>query len=208
MIIGATGLVGSECVRLLDGDETCSDVVVLARSERPSGLTSRKIEWHPVDFNRLESYANLFEVDQIICALGTTRRKTPDKATYRRIDYGYSLAAAKLGLSHGATHYLAVTAVGASSRSRIFYNQLKGELEDDLRKIGYRSLTIARPSVLMGERAEERRSEKLAWKLAFITPRKYRPVKFTAVARSLCDAAREDRPGVRIIDNREILESQ
>jgi uncharacterized protein YbjT (DUF2867 family) len=158
-----------------------------------------------VDFDRLTSYPELFVVDQIICAIGTTLRQTPSRERYREIDYGYPLTAARLGKEHGAHHYLVVSAVGANSRSRLFYNRLKGEVEDDLTAVGFRSLSIARPSVLIGERSEARRSEKLAWKLAPLTPRKYKPVPAANVSRALVDAARKDLPGKRIITNEEML---
>ena len=205
LVIGATGLVGSECVRLLVGDPTCSRVVALARRELNAFASAKKLEAHVVDFDKLDRHSDLFRVDQIICALGTTMRKTPSQEAYRRIDFGYPLEAAKLGLENGATHYLVVTAIGANSRSRIFYNRLKGELEDGLSLLNYRSLTIAHPSVLIGDRSERRRSEKIAWKLAFLTPKKYKPVPAANVARALVNAARDDVPGLRIIQNPEML---
>ena len=168
---------------------------------------SKKIEVEAVDFDNLAGHASLFAVDQIICAMGTTMRKTPSRDVYRRIDYDYPLEAAKLGLQHGATHYLVVTAVGADSNSRIFYNRLKGELEDALSLLDYPSLTIARPSVLIGDRAEPRRSEKIAWKLSFITPKKYKPVPAAHVANALVKAARDNVRGLRIIQNAEMLEA-
>ena len=107
----------------------------------------------------------------------------------------------------GARHFLVVTALGADSRSPIFYNRLKGEVEDSLMKLDYPSLTIARPSVLVGDRKESRRSEKLAWKFGFLMPKKYKPVQVASVARALVNAARLDLPGVRIIQNKDILQS-
>jgi uncharacterized protein YbjT (DUF2867 family) len=166
---------------------------------------STKLEIQVVDFDRLAQRQNLFEVDQIICALGTTRRETPSEDIYRRIDYGYPLEAARQGLAHGATHYLVVTAASANPKSRIFYNRLKGELEDALSLLGFRGLTIARPSVLIGERAEPRTSERIASKLAAITPKKYRPVRAANVARAIVAAARDDLPGLRIIENAEMV---
>ena len=136
--------------------------------------------------------------------MGTTLRKTPSKEEYRKIDYAYPFTAGKLGTERGVTHYLLVSAVSANSRSPIFYNRLKGELEDSLKSLAFRSLTIARPSVLIGERSEPRLSEKIAWKLAFITPAKYRPVYGSSVARALVNSARLDKPGLHIIRNRDI----
>ena len=204
LVIGATGLVGSECVRLLAVDPTCSRIVALTRRAQNAFPVSSKLEVAVVDFDHLERHANVFEVDQIICALGTTMAKTPSRDVYRQIDYFYPLEVARRGLAHGATHYLVVTAVGANPNSRVFYNRLKGELEDALSLLNYRSLTIARPSVLIGDRSEPRLSEKIAWKLSFLTPRRYKPVPAANVAKALVNAARDDLPGLRIIQNEEM----
>jgi uncharacterized protein YbjT (DUF2867 family) len=203
--MGATGLIGRQCISLLATDPTCSRIVALTRRTQNDFPLSSKLDVEVVDFDNLGKHASLFAVDQIICAMGTTMQKTPDPHVYRRIDFGYPLEAAKLGLAHGATHYLVVTAVGANAKSRIFYNRLKGELEDGLSLLNYRSLTIARPSVLIGDRSEPRRSEKIAWKLSFITPKKYKPVPSSNVARALVNAARDDVPGLRIIQNAEMI---
>jgi len=206
MVLGSTGLVGSAVVQQLSADPTCSRIVALTRDSHSIFPFSPKLSIEVVDFDNLAQHADLFAVDQIICAMGTTLRKTPSRDVYRRIDYGYPLEAAKQGLEHGATHYLAVTAVSANAESPIFYNRLKGELEDALSLLNYRSLTIARPSVLIGDRADPRLSEKIAWKLSFITPRKYKPVRGANVAKALVNAARDDVPGLRIIQNDEMIQ--
>jgi uncharacterized protein YbjT (DUF2867 family) len=204
LVIGATGLVGSECVRQLISDPTCSRIVALTRRSDTIFPGSLKLGIAVVDFDRLDKHADLFAVDQIICAMGTTMRQTPSQDVYRKIDFGYPLEAAKHGLEHGATHYLVVTAVSANPKSRVFYNRIKGELEDALSLLEYRSLTIARPSVLIGDRVEPRLSEKIAWKLSFMTPKKYKPVSGANVAKALVKAARDDLPGMRIISNAEM----
>lgn len=204
MLLGATGLVGQECLRLLIADDSCTRVVVIARRPLPDQQKALKVEEHVVDFAELASCGSFFGVDQVICALGTTLRKTPSQDVYRSIDFEYPVTAARLALEHGARHYLIVSAVGANSKSRVFYNRTKGEVEDALKAMRFRSLTIAQPSVLIGERAEPRLSEKIAWKLSFMTPAKYRPVYATSVAHALVHFARLDEPGVRVIPNREI----
>jgi uncharacterized protein YbjT (DUF2867 family) len=203
MLLGATGLVGQECLRLLIEDDSVSRVVVLARRAILPSLKALKVEEHVVNFDDLASCGAFFDVDQVICALGTTLRKTPSRDDYRAIDFNYPLAAAKLALDHGARHFLIVSAVSANSKSRLFYNRLKGEVEDALKAMPFRSLTIARPSVLIGERPEPRLSERIAWSLAFLTPAKYRPVHASSVASALVSAAREDAPGVRVLSNRD-----
>jgi Predicted nucleoside-diphosphate-sugar epimerases len=196
--------VGQECLRLLIDDETCSHVVVITRRPLSDQQRALKVEEHVIDFSQLASCGSFFDVDQVICALGTTIRKTPSRDIYRSIDFGYPVTAARLALEHGARHYLIVSAVGANSQSRLFYNRTKGEVEDALKAMKFRSLTIAQPSVLIGERAEPRLSEKIAWKVALITPPKYRPVHATSVANALVHFAKLDEPGLRIIPNREI----
>ena len=205
LVIGSTGLVGRECVRQLVDDSTCTRVVALTRRHQDGLVTGSKLEMRTVDFDRLGEDPTLFDVDQVVCALGTTMRKTPLREDYRRIDYEYPITAARLAQDRGASHYLIVSAVSANAKSRVFYNRLKGELEDALALLDYRSLTIARPSVLIGDRDEPRLSEKIAWSLGFITPKKYKPVKARNVATSLLNAAREDLPGLRIIQNAEML---
>lgn len=205
LVIGATGLVGAECVARLLQDPSCSRLVVIARSEQPVMLHNPKLEWHVIDFDTLSLHSTLFQVNQIICALGTTRSKTPSRDIYRKIDYEYPLTAARLGLEHGATHYLIVTALSANPSSRIHYNRLKGEVERDLRKLGYRSVTIVKPSFLVGDRSEPRLAEHAVWKLGFLMPRRYKPVRAGTVARALVDASRADREGVHIIENDDVL---
>jgi uncharacterized protein YbjT (DUF2867 family) len=97
--------------------------------------------------------------------------------------------------------------VGSDALSRIFYSRTKGQLEDAVRAVGYRSVTIARPSLLLGERAEFRLGERIAARLAFLTPRRWKPVSATAVASVLVRAAVRDEPGVRIIESAELLAS-
>ena len=205
LVIGATGLVGAECVRRLLNDPSCSRVVVVARSEQPVMLHNPKLEWHVADFDTLALHSGLFRVNHIICAIGTTRSKSPSRDIYRKIDYEYPLLAARLGFEHGATHYLIVTAMSANPRSRIHYSRLKGEVERDLKKLGYRSITIVRPSFLVGDRREPRLSERAVWRLGFLMPRKYKPVSAAAVARTLVDASRADREGIHVLENDDIL---
>lgn len=207
LLLGATGLVGSHCLRLLATESAFDRVVALTRRALPRELAYGNVESHVVDFDNLAAHASLFRVDQIICALGTTIRKVGgDREAFRRIDYGYPLAAAQLGRERGATHFLLVSSVGANPRSEIFYSCVKGELEAAVLALPYRSVTIVRPSLLLGPRAEYRVAEQIAKRLAFLFPAKYKPVGAHAVAAVLLRAARDDAPGRRIIESREIRE--
>jgi uncharacterized protein YbjT (DUF2867 family) len=194
--------VGSEVVRQLGADATVARIVVLARRP-PEGLPAR-VESHVVDFDRLADHKSLFAVDQIVCCLGTTIRQAGSQAGFRRVDFEYPLTIARLGLTTGVRHFLLVSALGANSESGIFYNRVKGELEDQLRSLGYRAVTIARPSLLLGARKEFRLFERIGMVVGEIVPGRYRPVQAEAVARSLVTAARIDAPGLHIIESEEI----
>ena len=204
LVVGATGLVGAEIVKQLAADETVSRLVVVAR-RAPDGLPA-KAEVHTVDFDRLEEHERLFAVDQIVCALGTTIKQAGSQAAFRRVDFEYPLTVARLGHRNGARHFLLVSALGANSESGIFYNRVKGELEDRLRSLGYRSVTIARPSLLLGNRREFRLFERLGMVVGELVPGRWRPVHAEAVAKSLVRAARIDAPGLHIIESEEIRE--
>jgi uncharacterized protein YbjT (DUF2867 family) len=204
LLLGATGLVGSHCLRLLVADPAFGRVVVLTRREVPRELEQAKVEAHVVDFDRLEAYAPLFEVEQVLCALGTTIRAAGSQNRFRLVDYDYPLAAARLALAQGATHFLLVSSLGADAGSRVFYSRVKGELESAVLALPFRSVTIVRPSLLLGPRAEFRLGEQIAKRLAFLALGKYKPVGAHAVAAVLVRAAREDAPGRRTIESGEI----
>ncbi|MFN2564364.1 MAG: NAD(P)H-binding protein [Gemmatimonadaceae bacterium] len=204
LVLGATGLVGSHCLRLLAAEPDVGRVVALTRRPLPRELVQRKVESHVVDFDALAAHAALFRVDQILCALGTTIRTAGSQVQFRVVDYDYPLAAARIGLAEGVTHFLLVSALGANARSRVFYTRVKGELESAVLALPFRSVTIVRPSLLLGPRAEFRLGEVVAKRFAFLAPAKYKPVDAHAVATVLVRAAKEDAPGRRIIESAEI----
>lgn len=202
LLLGATGLVGGECLRQLDADPGVSRITVVTR--RPIAAASPKVDAVVLDLDALATRPELFHVDQIFCALGTTMKQAGSREAFRKVDCEYPLAAATLGAQNGAHHFLLVSALGASATSHIFYNRVKGELEDALRSIPYRSVTIARPSVLLGDRKDRRLGEEIAKRFGWLAPGKYKPVHASDVARTLVRAARDDRPGLRIIESDEI----
>ena len=201
LLAGATGLVGGEILRLLKSDHDALDVQALVR--HPLGLNANVRE-HLTDFTDLEDRADWFKVDVVFSALGTTIAKAGSQAAFRRVDLEYPLAIAKLARAQGARHFLFVSALGADARSFFFYNRVKGELEEAIRALGYPSVTIARPSMLLGERKEYRFAEELGKKFIRLMPEAWAGVQASQVAAGLVKAAREDKPGVRILDNREL----
>lgn len=204
-LLGATGLVGRHTLDLLAADPYFSRVVVLARRKFAEAMAPR-VEAHIVEFERLHERPDLLGVDQVICALGTTIKAVGgSKEKFRAVDYGIPLAAAKIAQQQGARHFLLVSALGASAESRVFYSRVKGELEDALRTLPFRSVTILRPSLLLGDRSEFRLGEEVAKRFAFLVPGKYRPIHARDVAAALVRSAREDVPGLHILESDEIV---
>ena len=203
LILGATGLVGAECIRQFAASPRFDRIIALAR--RPLAGAPARVETHVIDFERLDDAAQYFHVSHIVCALGTTIKQAGSQERFRRVDHDYPLIAARLGLREGARHFLLVSALGANPRSRVFYSRVKGEIEDAIRALPYRSVSIVRPSLLLGERAELRLGEQIGKLFAGVVPKRYKPVEGRAVASTLLRAAVEDRPGVRIIESKEIV---
>lgn len=200
LLLGATGLVGRELLtQLLDAG---SRVVVVAR--RPTGVRHESLEEHVFDLNEMEQHANVFAVDRIFCALGTTIQQAGSEGRFRFVDHDLPIRAARLGLANGARHFLLVSSLGANRSSRVFYNRVKGEVEEHLLALGYPRVTIVRPSFLLGPRDEFRLGERIVAALRWLMPPGIKPIDVRLVARALVDAARDDSPGLRIIESREM----
>ena len=201
LLAGATGLVGSEILRGLVGDDDVVEVRALVRRPLDPALGSPKMRELVADFDALDAHPEWFRVDQILCALGTTIRQAGSQRAFRRVDFDYPLELARLGRAQGARHFLLVSVVGADARSRVFYSRVKGELEDAVRRVGYPALTIARPSFLLGPRRERRLGEVVMKRVAQAFPAAWKPVHARQVAAALVRAAREEHAGVLILDN-------
>lgn len=148
LLAGATGLVGREILRGLLADPGIAQVHALVR--RPVADTHPKLVVHVVDFAALPP---LPAADEVYLALGTTIKVAGSQAAFRAVDFDANLAVAQAARASGARRAGLVSAMGADPQSRIFYNRVKGELEAALPALGFDGLVIARPSLLVGERA-------------------------------------------------------
>ena len=202
LLIGATGLVGSNILRLLVKDNTIGEVRALTRRSLQSKDKTPVVKELITDFVTLQEHPEWFEVDIVFCALGTTIAKARTKEAFKRVDFDYPLIVAKAARSKGASHFLMVSAVGANPRSRFFYNRVKGELEEAILSLGYPSVTIARPSLLLGDRQEYRFGELIAKKISWLFPSPWAGVEAKQVASALVQAAHQPAVGVTILDNR------
>jgi uncharacterized protein YbjT (DUF2867 family) len=210
LIAGATGLVGREClVRLLDED---GYERVLALVRRPLPQSDPKLDVRIVDFDRLGAAETEFPAcDDVFCCLGTTMKQAGSEEAFRRVDFTYVVALASQALQHGARQFLLVSSLGANPRSPVFYSRVKGETEAAIIALPFEGRQIFRPSILSGERAEDRPGERaglVAMRgMRFALRgrlRKYRPIPATAVAAAMVQVALRAPRGVNIFESDEI----
>jgi uncharacterized protein YbjT (DUF2867 family) len=200
LVVGATGLVGRELVTALLADPACGAVDVLVR--RPFAPRHAHLREHIVDFSQLDHFV-WPAVDDVYCCLGTTIRAAGSQAAFRTVDHDYPLAVARGALSRGAKQFLFVSAMGAAARSSVFYSRVKGELEAAIAALPFHAAIAFRPSLLAGDRAENRLGERLALSvlqpLRGLVPGKYRPVPAAAVARAMVDYAGRGLAGFHVV---------
>ncbi|MFR0692421.1 oxidoreductase [Enterobacterales bacterium AE_CKDN230030158-1A_HGKHYDSX7] len=200
LLAGATGLTGEHLLDRMLNEPTVKRVIAPAR---------RKLAEHPRLENPIGPLAELIPhllqpVDTVFCCLGTTLKEAGSEEAFRNVDYHLPLALGERGLALGARHYIVVSALGADSKSSIFYSRVKGELEDALRQQGWQQLTIARPSLLLGQREEVRLAELLAAPFSRILPGKLHGIEAIALARALWRLALETGKGIRIVESDEL----
>jgi len=205
ILLGAAGLVGRSVLAQALADARVTRVV--APTRRPL-FSHARLENPVVDFDALPEKASWWRADAVICMLGATMRKAGSQAAFRRVDHDYPLAAARLARAQGAPTFVLNSAVGANAHSRVFYNRVKGEVEEALAALGFPSLVLVRPSLIGGERDEVRPAERLAQKVLglapFLLPPRYRLVPHERLARALLDAALRPPPGRTVIESEAI----
>jgi len=206
VVAGATGLIGKELVTQLATSNNYSDVIALVR--RPV-----KSEYHNVtnlvtDLGNPGTALSGYRPDDVFCCLGTTMAKAGSKENFYQVDFTYPVLLAQATLALGAKQYLLVTALGADRTSAIYYNRVKGEVEDAIRAMRFRTLHILRPSLLLGPREEKRAGEdaaKLLYRVfGFILPEKYKAIEASTVARAMVEYARHEEPGSFIHESKEM----
>jgi uncharacterized protein YbjT (DUF2867 family) len=206
LLAGATGLVGREVLNLLLADPVYSQVTVLTR--RPLGMEHPKLQEVIVDFNKLPQYAAVMQADDVYCCLGTTIKQAGSQAAFRLVDQVYPTQMAEIAQQKGAKQFLIVTAMGASDKSLIFYNRVKGEVETALAQMPYDAVQILRPSLLIGQRQQSRAGEGVAQTVFnLINPlmagplKKYRAISGKQVAKAMVAIAKSGTRGVNRYEN-------
>jgi uncharacterized protein YbjT (DUF2867 family) len=187
IILGATGLTGSILLKKLLKDPAFEKIILFSR--RSAEENSPKIEEHLIDMFQLEKHSEAFKANVVLCCIGTTKAKTPDKETYKKIDYGIPITAARLTKQNGIETFIVISAMGADENSGIFYNKTKGEMQRDVLKQQIKNTYILQPSLIVGNRDEKRSGEKVAaffMKIfGFLVPKKYKMIKAETIAEAM-----------------------
>ncbi len=190
IILGATGLTGGILLDELLEDERYESVKIFSRSA--SKKSHPKLKEFLGDLLSLSAFRSDFKADEVYCCIGTTKSKTPDKESYRSIDYGIPVAAAALCSENDIDRFLVVSALGADAKSTIFYNRIKGEMEEAVLKQGIAETYILQPSIIGGHRDERRIGEWIAKKLfsvfnmVLVGPlKKYRSIQASSIAKAM-----------------------
>jgi uncharacterized protein YbjT (DUF2867 family) len=204
VIAGASGLVGSDCLQRLLQSRDYDRVISLVR--RPLDLDNPRLQQITANFAELPPLPGRAGA-AVFCALGTTMRLAGSREAFRAVDFGASFAVAKAAAAAGAHQFLVVSSIGANPESHAFYLRVKGELEEALKPLPFKSLHIFRPSLLVGQRAEKRAGERVgavvakALDFAFVGKmKKYSAIEITDLAQAMVNAAHLAKPGVHIYE--------
>ena len=205
LVAGSTGLIGSQLLQLLLNDSYYEKVIALSRG--PLNLIHNKLENVIVPTGEWNAFAGV-RADDVFCCLGTTIRQAGTKEAFRKIDFEYPLELAKRLKENGATGYYLVSALGANNKSVVFYNKVKGETEAAINDLGFNSYHIFRPSLLLGNRKEQRAGEdaaKVFYKIfGFLIPKKYQAIDSFKVAKAMLQKAKENIAGSFIHESADI----
>lgn len=195
IVLGATGLVGSHLVSQLVENSKYQQIILLVR--RATLLQSNKITEHIIDFDVPESWAHLVKGDVLFSAFGTTIKKAGSKEKQFQIDYTYQLDAAIAARKNGVSACVLVSSAGANTKSMVFYSRMKGQLDEAVTQLGFDTLVVLKPSVLVGQRNEKRFGESMGIVLGNILTslpglKNYKPIYAGDVAKAMVHAAELD----------------
>ena len=199
VIIGATGAVGREIVNEILSGEYYNRVYILGRSSISKLPDDGRLEKIIIDFDNIDFDIDILENADVFASLGTTIKTAGSKENQRKIDVDYTVNFAKL-CEGKVRSFNVVSALGANSKSKNFYNSLKGELEDKLKEMNLRTLRIFQPSLLISKRDDNRFLEEIFMKVAPIfqfvlkgKTKKYSPIEASLLGKVIVRFATENK---------------
>lgn len=206
LVIGATGATGKDLVAQLLEDASFDQVHVFVRRE--VNLRHEKLQVHIVDFDKMNEWKDLLLGDVLFSALGTTIKKAGSQQAQWKIDYTYQYEVAKAAKENGVESLALVSSAWATADSNVFYTRMKGQLEEDIKKLGFLHLSIMRPPSLIRkdtDRFGERMSVKLLQALNKIgLLRSIRPMPTSHLAHAMIVMAKEQKEGTYILEPKDL----
>ena len=203
IVIGGTGMVGLQLVKQLIEDEKYDEIISLVRHS--SGIGNPKLQEKIINFDQPESWSNLVTGDVLFSTLGTTIAQAKTKNAQFKVDYTYQFIVAETAAKNGVGTYVLISSAGANSKSRVFYTNMKGKLEDAVQALSFKQITIIRPGQLAGNRVEKRKSEKIALSIMYFINKlgllkRYKPIQAYQVAQAMINAAENKNSGIYSLD--------
>ena len=192
VVIGGTGMVGTQLIKQLIVDKNYSEIVSLVR--RPSSISHPKLSEKVIDFDQPEGWKAFVTGDVLFSTLGTTIAQAKTKDAQYKVDFTYQFNVAEIAAENGVPSYILISSAGADSKSRVFYTNMKGKLEDAVKALPFSVISIIRPGQLAGERTEKRTTEKIALYVMYGLNKvglfkRYKPIQGWQVAQAMIHAA-------------------
>lgn len=214
IILGATGLIGKELLKILLKNKHFQQVFTLTRSELK--LENNKHQNIITDFEKMQDFLpNDLKGDTFVYScLGTTIKKAGSQDKFKKVDFDYVYSAALLAQKYNYKGFYLVTAIGADAKSMVFYTKTKGQIENAVKELGIKSTYVFRPSLLLGEREENRMGEKIGIAvdklfsplMSFGPLKKYKGIEASKVAENMLHYSLNAKQGFHIIENDEMLD--
>ena len=197
LIFGSSGLIGNHLLELILKDNNYNKIKLFVRSDLTD--VNSKIEIIKTDFNNIENHKDKIVGDDCFFCIGTTRKNTPDKNEYIKIEYNLPIEVAKIAKSNSINNFIYISSLGANPNAASLYLKNKGQTEQELIKLNFMNLSILRPSILLGNRKENRVGEKIGiFAMKTLSPlflgnmKKYKPIKVEYVSKAMLQVAKKD----------------
>ena len=203
IVIGATGMVGTQLIKLLIENPDYSEIISFVR--RSGEIISPRLTEYIINFDKPETWKGLVKGNVLFSSLGTTIAQAKTKDAQYKVDFTYQFNVAKIAAENGVTKYVLISSAGANPESKVFYVKMKGELEKAIQSLPFDIISVIKPGLLAGDRIENRPVEKIGYtllnglnKLGMF--KRYKPIQASIVAKAMVNAAKAKKSGSYTLD--------
>ena len=210
IIFGSSGLIGNELFKTIILNNSYEKIKVFVRSIPE--INNPKVEIIKTDFTNLKQYKDIIKGDECFFCIGTTKKDTPNKDEYRRIEYNIPIDVAKIAKENSVNSFFYISSIGANPNASSNYLKNKGQVEEELKNLNFPRLAIIRPSLLVGNRKSFRLDEVIFTPImntltffAFGSLKKYKPIKIKNVVKSIIYISKNE-PNKTVFESDELEE--